>query len=180
MHGNYGWQWTFHNLPFLVSSFGEGVVKRWCETSQTLLAFGQSPWKLWCSGWEQKPTPLIHLLSQQQGKMDPLGGPDGPTPSRVVTEPPQSSFTQPRAAGGETQAPGSSHVLHSILSSGQAQQAERRTQLQSALWTSLLPRGLHQDLHIIWTPVFSWLILYLLPETVFLGSWIKSHSAPAN
>lgn len=57
IHGNYGHQQTFHNLPLLVSSFGEDVVKRWSETSPTLPAFGQSLWKLWCSGWERKPTP---------------------------------------------------------------------------------------------------------------------------
>lgn len=72
MHGNYGWQWTFRNLPLLVSSLGEGVVKRWCETSQTLLAFGQSLWKLWCSGWEQKPTP-------SHPSFEPAAGKNGPT-----------------------------------------------------------------------------------------------------
>lgn len=178
MHGNYSRQGTFHSLSLPVTSFGEDVVKISRETSQTSPAFERSLGKLWCSRWESKPTPSHPSFESAADDMDPAVRPDGPTPLCMVAEPPSNSFAHSQAASG--QATGSSHVFHSTLSTGQAQWAEWRTQLQPALWTSLPPRGLHQDLNIIWTPVFSWLIFYLLPETVFLGSWIKSHSAPAN
>lgn len=75
---SYAWElwlayglWTFHNLSLLVSSFRKDVVKR-CETSQILLMFGQSLWKLWCRARESKPT-LCHPLSE------PAAGRNGPT-----------------------------------------------------------------------------------------------------
>lgn len=119
---------------------------------------------------------------------EPAAGKSGPTQSPGWTPHHHAwSLSAHRAASpspehlvGRTWARGSSCILHPTLSIAQARRAEQRTQLQPAPWTSLPPRGLHQVLRIIQTLVFSWLILYLLPETVFLGSWIKRHSAPAN
>jgi len=177
MHGNYRWPWTFHNLLLLVSSFSEDVVKRWRKTSQTLLAFGQSLRKLWCSGWEPKPTPFHPSLEPAAGKNRPTQRPVWThTLVRGHWGPREQLHLAPSSWWGDS----GNRVLHPTLSIAQARQTERRTQLQPALWTSLPPRGLHQDLHIIPGPVFLWLVLYLLPATVFLGSRIKSHSAPAN
>jgi len=100
-----------HGLSIIYSSLSRVSVKMWLKDDAKPLKLCwrlDSPYASYDAAVEnQNPLPSTHHLSQQQGKTDLLRGLYGPTPSCVVTEAPGSSFTLPRAAGGETQATGS-------------------------------------------------------------------------